>query len=134
MKRFLAILSAICCMGAHAAEWNLIGVSDGISQHLDLSSIRIEGRLLKAWIRHQWATPQFNDGQPYQSLVSLMLFDCRTRRSGAAQIDLYEKADGRGKIVLSWRPRSYDEVKFEDQVPESMGSAMLRTVCSTGKP
>lgn len=122
-------------VAAHAANWAPVegAANKTLSLYVDLSSIKFLGTHAKAWFMfdnlYSIDVPGTLPAQRYLSEKQLELFDCSQNTSGTTQAIYYEGRYGSGDVKWSGSTNPAS-VSYTDVIPDTVGEAMLKSVCS----
>lgn len=127
-KAALIVLMMVCTSFTAEAvsdRWTRIFSDADRSVYLDTSSIREQGKYLKAWT----LLSNKNWNGRFNSVVSLDYFDCATRRRAVKQQSYHPDVDGvENEVGHSFFED--DKLQFRDAAPTSASENMLTVVCS----
>lgn len=135
MMKYAALVLSTALLNmpaAQAAEWSLLGDNDIGTFFVEKASIISTRGVLQAKILLNWNQPQELLGHGdkyYTSEISTAYLDCDKRKIGFGSRTMYDKADGRGKVLFS-PYLAYSEVKLQDTLPGSTGEQMVKLVCN----
>jgi S1-C subfamily serine protease len=109
-------------------RWVPAGDADDFERFVDATRITPQGRgVYRVWARSVYAEPYTDDyGDTYDTVVSLMDYDCTGRRWRSVQIIQYM-----GDRVVWTSPTEPGE--WENWVPESVGETTGETACRLGR-
>jgi hypothetical protein len=117
---------------ATAQVWVSMGYNAEGELLVDVSSIRPQGTMMKAWSlwkgKYQKVTPGAYPEKYYFSYKSLEYFDCKNGSAAQKQIAFYSDDAGVGDIVGGYNFTD-GQLNFQDPIPGSFGSFRLARVC-----
>lgn len=130
-KFLFAVLGALP-LTSNAADWKLIGITDGSVVGLDPSSIQQES----AWIFTVWtktilseeafarhvAKKGFNDVPDYSHSLSLIRVNCRNRSYGTARQMIYNI---HGEVIKELP----GPTKMEAVAPDTIAESIVKVMC-----
>lgn len=131
MKSF-ALLALALAMPCAAQTWTTIGETEAGVMRMDLTTIRPQGRYMKAWSLWTGKNAVTTTGYPiftYRAIKTLDYYDCKEETFAPKQKVFYEDDVGEGKIVYSYSATD-ERLNFEDPIPGTIGQSLLRRVCS----
>lgn len=130
---YCALLAA--SLTAHAADWSIFDISTGTPKVITLiddSSIRTEGRFVKAWILDTGAELRARGRYRYRSAKTQVIAECGPMKFGLKQRYYYDRAGGEGKVVDSFSD-SDAQVELMEPPPDTVGAGILAYVCQRAK-
>jgi len=128
---FAALLSTTAVAPAFAANWVMVGQTEGMTVYADKSTaIRSEGKV-RMWSLYDFKTIQTGDGvKPYLSDMLLYEHDCAERKSKLLQTTSRLGNMGNGELAESITMR---DPKWSYAVPDSIGESVLIAACRKSK-
>ncbi|MDB5854812.1 MAG: hypothetical protein JWR22_2853 [Herminiimonas sp.] len=138
MKSRIALSLCLClCLlvasTASAADWRSLGGSSIEEFFLDVTSIARVSDYPQAWTKLNYVTPQTVGGKTYQSMISLMYFDCAAQESGHRSGIFYEGKNGEGARIYS-ETTPVHSIAFTPSAPDTFGEKALWVVCARYAP
>jgi hypothetical protein len=126
MNRLLVTAVVALLAGpASATNWvELPGKTSEMTASVDTDSIRSMDDTAQAWTRIMLTHPG-KDG--VSKVLTLLAFSCSAQSLGTVQVARYDAA---GKTVATAR---FDNPKFEDATPDSVGYTFTTYVCARRK-
>lgn len=113
-----------------ASAW--VKVDEGASGnviYIDYSTVKQQGGYRFAWVLSDFReTKRRSNNTTYQSTITRMAFDCSGERSVIVSLAQYSNQLGTGELVFS-QSRQENELKFNDNIPGTMGAKLLQEVC-----
>lgn len=111
------------------SNWTRVAVGKDLNVYADYSSVRPQGRHIKAWTLWSYDKPEKRNGVLYLSIKELTYYDCKSGSAGVkSQIyfgDVFGTEDSLGSGSIE-----DEKVRFEDPPPQSLGAAVLGDICS----
>lgn len=132
MRSLLLASLALLSLDASAQNWQSIGEAHQGTMYLDISSIRQQGKFLKAWskwVANETQQNEFSLGKPYKVTQTLHYYDCESLTVAQKQIVLFDDDVARNTVTSEYRKDS--QLDFRDPVPGTFGDSLTRRVCRT---
>ncbi|GEM_PF-2107639 len=126
VRKFALVLAAALSSAspALADEWIYVAHTSDEATYLSMKSLRRTGSRVIFWLERVYATPR-TDGTIYTMVQQRA--DCDSYTLSLLALSYYNSA---GRAVESHTFESYEQ-KAEAVVPESVGMAVVDTVCGT---
>lgn len=126
LKHVLFLFLVVMPLIAHA-KWQRVASDDtGMTvSYIDISTIRKEGSIVKAWVLLDLKTPSFSDGKPYLSSKVQFSFYCATEAYAYLYVGHYARGMGSGIMVFSGRGTG----NTYPIIPESLMSRVFSVAC-----
>lgn len=134
MRHAIAIAAATLSLAAHGQAWSPAGATSAGRTFLDMSSIRPQGTVIKAWDKStykDWQQNQFPSFY-YQTTKSLVYYDCKSGTYATKQVVYYDDSEGVGTIVHT-QAFTDAQLYFQDPIPGSIGHGLLLRVCGMSR-
>jgi hypothetical protein len=131
-QKGLALAAAIALLSpaVTAAEWVLVGSTEGVQVLIDVASPVRKGNIVKTWTKWVYPEPQFFDGEQYRSKRSRDWFNCATREMKSSSVVFYDGGNLDGRVIhtYTWNPGSTEWMAV---APESAGEYLLEFACNS---
>jgi hypothetical protein len=113
-------------------NWTEVVGNEPTRIFIDMSTVKPQGRYLKAWIMFDYDIPKTVGAIRYSSALELAYYDCAGERSGAKTILRYIDAIGRG---TAHPPVVFEEqdIQMMDLAPGTVGQLLADFVCAKTK-
>jgi len=98
--------------------------------YLNYCSIVQVGKYKKAWVRWVYADNKQTSNSPskeYDETKQLTYFDCDLRSSSVVKV-IYYSPEPENKVVDNWS-KPFKSSELQDEVPDSLGDAILKAAC-----
>ncbi len=130
MTRIPLLLLVLLPSVSYAGEWRYYGASaDGMTTYYDPSTVRVVGKSLIVWTLYDYATPQKDREDTFQTEVTRIEVDCRGDRTRELAQAKYAGRMSEGNAVSS-------AVLHEEWLPvfpNSIDATLLDVVCKRRK-
>ncbi|HEV2531767.1 serine protease [Phenylobacterium sp.] len=124
----LALAGTLTASGAaRAADWAVVAESsDGVKYDIDVSTIGLDGRIARSWIRETLPQPKrsVRSGKDYVQIVRERFDDCEHHRFSSGT---YVFSDAQGRTTDTG---TYAGRPWEGDVPGSVSESMGLTACA----
>jgi len=125
------VLLCVVALPVGAANWLRLTQHDQIEIYVDEASVRKHGKLMQAWDRKDYPSPQtaiFAPFEQYRSMKALGYYDCAKKKAALRELVLYADPHLSGKVVADIKvPRAH--LAFEPEAAGTVGGALLKYVC-----
>lgn len=128
----VAVLTIGLLPSARAVDWQQIAVDDDANRYyVDTDRVIREGRLVKAFVRAEYAKPREDatSGKPTFAAVDRLQVRC-DEGSFALESRLYVAADGEEIPAVA---SNRDDLEFRLAAPGSMSAAIVRRLCTADR-
>ncbi len=124
------LLLTVLSLSAMASDWLLISKNDKSAMYVSVMNVSKHGKLMKAWFRENFKSPQTMklSSKQYRSRVELQYFNCVERTSAVSRVYFYTGEDGSDEIVGKvYIP--VDELQFSEVAFDTISETQLEFVC-----
>jgi hypothetical protein len=128
MKRLLFLLLLTVC-SVSWADWEFVGgaTDSTFSRHIDKSTLRKNGSLVKLWVMDNFAQTQTDPaGRKFKSQAQLLTYDCVSETVAAVSFTDFSGYLGSGSIVSS---NTWKELEWNPIYPGSIGEIVWKIAC-----
>ena len=126
MRNSLATIFLAVLAGNAAAAWTVINEVNGITEYVDVTTIRHSANTIKMWtLRDYNQTQKLPSGADYSSSVTLYEFDCTEQRVRAMQVTAHEGHMQQGQQVFF----AGDPWQWAYASPGTVGEIQLQIAC-----
>jgi hypothetical protein len=124
-------LSVLWLLPARAENWSVVSDTTAGVTYVDYTSIRPEGRYIKAWSKYALkgsADLSQYPYKPYSVAKELTVYDCPNHTYALKQIAYYAGNDG--EVYVSGLSYTTAQLNFSDPIPGTVGEAEMQLVCA----
>ena len=122
---------AVVTLSAMTSDWLLISQNDKSKTYVQLTSVSKHDKLMKAWFRTEFKSPQIRESgsKEYQSMQELDYFNCVERASAVSRLNFFSGLFDSGEVV----GRVYfpiEELQFSEVAFDPTEETKMNFVCS----
>ncbi|MGE5241751.1 MAG: surface-adhesin E family protein [Bacteroidota bacterium] len=121
---------AVAFLSAMTSDWLLISQNDKSKTFVQVTSVSPRGKLMKAWFRSEFKSPQIRESgsKEYRSMAELAYFNCVERTSAISRLNFFSGYFNSGEVVGQvYFP--IEELQFSAVASDVDERAKLNFVC-----